>query len=408
MLVSDTPLEGQNFGKVVLEGCTDVADVTKSACKEFGWGTPTQVRLYVAAAGGDDEPSADAIKSALSGARLQASWKLDRAGITEGSWLLARVPPPPAAAPGASRRRAGVLARAHSRTSAAHPSLTRPPPPSPMAAAAGGGGAASGGTPAWTANSLRTRLAEAGAPVDEHIVRRFITSRALQSSLSFCSTAADAAALYDQVAADPASETRANVLGETGICIDGDIIVPHRTTALFKWAFDGALPCVLKLPAAHGAAALECCLYDELGAEARAAGINLVPVRLLRIVGSRRVGTDTTRLSAGVLMPAYPLTLAVRAQSYMWRHGRRVRRAGGGAARAVSQPPQAPQSPTAPLGTTISISTSDKAQPRQRAARRARRGPPQTPRRVHRASHTAHARSRAAHPRRRSRHSRQA
>ena len=128
MLVSDTPLEGQNFGKVVLEGCTDVADVTKSACKEFGWGTPTQVRLYVAAAGGDDEPSADAIKSALSGARLQASWKLDRAGITEGSWLLARVPPPPAAAPGASRRRAGVLARAHSRTSAAHPSLTRPPP----------------------------------------------------------------------------------------------------------------------------------------------------------------------------------------------------------------------------------------------------------------------------------------
>ena len=190
-----------------------------------------------------------------------------------------------------------------------------------MAAAAGGGGAASGGTPAWTANSLRTLLAEAGVPVDEHIVRRFITSRALQSSLSFCSTAADAAALYDQVAADPASDTRANVLGDTGICIDGDILVPHRTTALFKWAFDGALPCVLKLPAARGAAALECCLYDELGADARAAGINLVPVRLLRIVGSHRVGTDTTRLSAGVLMPAYPLTLAAAPPPVVLAHG---------------------------------------------------------------------------------------
>ena len=162
----------------------------------------------------------------------------------------------------------------------------------------------------WTANSLRTLLTEAGAPVDEHVVRRFITSRALQSSLSFCSTAADAAALYEQVAADPASETRANVLGDTGVCIDGDIIVPHRTTALLKWAFDGAVPCVLKLPAARGAAALECRLYDELGAEARASGINLVPVRLLHIKGSHRVGTDTTLLSAGVIMPAFPLTLA--------------------------------------------------------------------------------------------------
>ena len=93
MLVSDTPLEGQNFGKVVLEGCADVADVTKSACKEFGWGAPKQVRLHLAAAGGD-EPSTDAIKSVLSGPRLQASWKLDRAHIGLGSWLLARVPPP--------------------------------------------------------------------------------------------------------------------------------------------------------------------------------------------------------------------------------------------------------------------------------------------------------------------------
>ena len=104
MLVGDTTLPGQVFGKVELAGCDDVADVTKSACKEFGWGVPTQVGLRLVAASDDNkEPTAEAITAALSSPRLQVGQTLVSAGIVAGSWLLARVPPPPAAAPGASR-----------------------------------------------------------------------------------------------------------------------------------------------------------------------------------------------------------------------------------------------------------------------------------------------------------------
>jgi hypothetical protein len=108
MFVSDPPLEGEVFAKVPLAGCTDVADVSESAHEKLPrWGVYAgKVQLFlVATPVGDDEPSADAIKDALSRERLQSSWSLERARIGPGSWLLARVPPPPAAAPGASRRR---------------------------------------------------------------------------------------------------------------------------------------------------------------------------------------------------------------------------------------------------------------------------------------------------------------
>jgi zinc/manganese transport system permease protein len=65
---------------------------------------------------------------------------------------------------------------------------------------------------------------------------------------------------------DPQSETRANVLADSGVAIDGDIVVPHRTTALFKWAFVGAMPYVLKLPQGADAAMRECRLIDAVGA----------------------------------------------------------------------------------------------------------------------------------------------
>ena len=189
----------------------------------------------------------------------------------------------------------------------------------------GGGGGAAGGigdSPApWTSARLRTSLVESGRAVDESFVRRVILSRALQASLSFCTSAADVADFYDMVCAEPQSETRANVLHESGVTIDGDIYVPHRSTALFKWAFDGMIPSVLKLPQARGAAARECRLYDELGADARAAGVHLVPVRLITMRGSHRVGADVTSLNAGILMPAYPVTLALVPRALLLSHG---------------------------------------------------------------------------------------
>jgi hypothetical protein len=98
MPVSDPALAGQVFGKVPLAGCTDVADVSERTCEKFGLGAGalTRCRLYlIAAPDGVDEPTAVAIKDALSGERLQSSWPLERARIGPGSWLLARVPPTP-------------------------------------------------------------------------------------------------------------------------------------------------------------------------------------------------------------------------------------------------------------------------------------------------------------------------
>jgi hypothetical protein len=99
MLVGDTTLADQVFVKASLAGCADVSDVSERACEKLGLGlgAPSRCRLYLAAAGsGVDEPSADSIKDALSGERLQSSWPLERARIVAGSWLLARVPPLPA------------------------------------------------------------------------------------------------------------------------------------------------------------------------------------------------------------------------------------------------------------------------------------------------------------------------
>ena len=107
MLTGETPLADQVFVKVMLAGCADVSDVSKRACGELGLGAGAHSRccLYlVAPPDGFDEPSADAIKDALSGERLQSSWPLEHARIGPGSWLLARVSQPPTAAPGASRR----------------------------------------------------------------------------------------------------------------------------------------------------------------------------------------------------------------------------------------------------------------------------------------------------------------
>jgi hypothetical protein len=126
---------------------------------------------------------------------------------------------------------------------------------------------------------------------------------------------------YDMVCAEPKSETRENVLHESGVTIDGDFYVPHHSTALFKWAFDGIVPSVLKLPRALGAAARECRLFDELGADARAAGVHLVPVRLITMHGSHRVGADVTSLRTGILMPAYPVTLAQVPRALLLSHG---------------------------------------------------------------------------------------
>ena len=94
-----------SFAELDAVSSDSVARLAKRVCTEFPhWKVAAdEVELFlVAPPAGVDEPSADAIKDALSGTRLQAGWPLEHARIGPGSWLLARVPPPPTAAPGAS------------------------------------------------------------------------------------------------------------------------------------------------------------------------------------------------------------------------------------------------------------------------------------------------------------------
>ena len=109
--VGDAASAGEAIGEVELFDGEPVARLAARACALFGWGPPTQVRLHLAAAGGDDEPSTDAITDALSGERLQSSWPLGRARIGPGSWLLARVPL--AAAPVAARGACSFVPATH-------------------------------------------------------------------------------------------------------------------------------------------------------------------------------------------------------------------------------------------------------------------------------------------------------
>ena len=101
--VGGAAFEEESFAKLQLGGCADVADVAVRVCKEFPhWGVHAeQVCLFLAAGGGDVRPPTLAA-AANPAARLGEGLTLDRAGITPGSWLLARVPPPAAAAYGAS------------------------------------------------------------------------------------------------------------------------------------------------------------------------------------------------------------------------------------------------------------------------------------------------------------------
>jgi len=76
----------------IVEGDT-ISRLAKRACAEFpSWGVnAAQISLYLVAAGGKDEPTEEAISAVLSsGGRLGVGWSLEDAGISSGTWLVAR------------------------------------------------------------------------------------------------------------------------------------------------------------------------------------------------------------------------------------------------------------------------------------------------------------------------------
>jgi hypothetical protein len=81
------------FTKIEILADDDITDLAKRACAEFpSWkADSSQLPLYLVAAGGDEEPSEEAISAVLSnGGRLGVGWSLTRAGVSSGAWLVAR------------------------------------------------------------------------------------------------------------------------------------------------------------------------------------------------------------------------------------------------------------------------------------------------------------------------------
>ncbi len=92
--------DGEVYAKLAILPGDDVADLAARACAKFGWGSPSQARLYLVVLSevGGEAPSADDEKEALAGDALFPAASLQRAGVRTGALLLARVSLPAVAA----------------------------------------------------------------------------------------------------------------------------------------------------------------------------------------------------------------------------------------------------------------------------------------------------------------------
>jgi hypothetical protein len=146
--------------------------------------------------------------------------------------------------------------------------------------------------------------------LDSKVIDRIASSPWLSSRLNSLVTQQHAEKLYDDASRIPQTETRAEVLREINVVIDGDIVFPGVQTAIFLHAFENGLPKVLKIPHEQTKASLECKLYEELGYLAEKSCIALVPIRRLNLQGSsQRNHSVKKELSFGILMPHYCCTL---------------------------------------------------------------------------------------------------
>jgi hypothetical protein len=93
MLVSDTPLAGQTFAELPIQG-DNVARLVARACEKFGWGAPTQCRLYWVPEGRDRALAVEDDPLSAAGILVSANKLFADEAVVAGSWLLARVPHP--------------------------------------------------------------------------------------------------------------------------------------------------------------------------------------------------------------------------------------------------------------------------------------------------------------------------
>lgn len=147
--------------------------------------------------------------------------------------------------------------------------------------------------------------------MEDHILDTIAGNGWLASRASVIHTTEQAISLYNEVLQIQLSETRAEVLGTSNVAIGGIILIEGAQRATFHYAFEGCIPRVLKLPSTQTKVFRECALYDEIGVEAKALGLALVPVRTLQLRGTIRTNRFSPKklVTHGILMPPYWRTL---------------------------------------------------------------------------------------------------
>lgn len=179
------------------------------------------------------------------------------------------------------------------------------------------GGDISAATHGAAAAAPCTRLTDLRALLTGHrdasseILNVIAASGSLSSRLAVVETAHQAVALYDAAAAIPRSVTRL-AMSKAGLLLDGPFEPPgghspsrHTFMFSFQAAETGRLiPRVVKLFESMSCAEDEASLWRELGSEATAACIGLVPLVVCTI--PRRIGPP----KGGLLLPHFPCTLS--------------------------------------------------------------------------------------------------
>ena len=158
---------------------------------------------------------------------------------------------------------------------------------------------------------FRALLHSSDYVIDESVMSRIFASGWLSSRLAVVADEKQAMALYDDAEKVPQSQTRAEVLENSSVKIDGDMAVYGVQTAMFFHAFENDIPMVLKVPNSVDKVHAECELFAELGNTAIRDNLAMVPVRSLKLVGEHtKRHSPVKKFNQGILMPIYACTLS--------------------------------------------------------------------------------------------------
>ena len=159
-------------------------------------------------------------------------------------------------------------------------------------------------------------LGQTDINIEAHVLANIHETGELSSRMVAASTPDHAMSVYMDAERVPQSHTRAEVLMNSNIRLDGPVPMHGVLKAMFIYAFEENVPLILKVPNLADSARKECALFAQLSDGVKSNGRDvsdyaLVPVKLLKLRGEHtatRVSPLKT-FNCGILMPIYCMSL---------------------------------------------------------------------------------------------------